>query len=275
MAIKQDRSNTKFNRSSQGFNSQNRNQDQLNVQQIPRIWPNFASKGTRSEDSFDKFLGKWCEVSQMVNFFKQSSPSNTQWPISNIEISALNRLGSFFDRSFSLADDPLMDDIVAYKGYVCMGCLTTCIIPTYGFKETGKIVEAQHDCDWRFINNTVPYSDTNIINISNDIGYLNQKLLNQLKIIVNKWTNNEARVTAIPCPGLEITDLPSLNEESHSWAKRTLPTGESILSDLELLDFLRTSGNKTYGLFNLKSEDKNGSYFMCMHPKMLNLVEMV
>jgi hypothetical protein len=85
MAVKQDRSNTKFNRSSQVFDSQSRNQDQLDVQQIPRIWPNFASKGTRSEDSFDKFLGKWCEVSQMVNFIKQLSPSNTQWPMSNIE----------------------------------------------------------------------------------------------------------------------------------------------------------------------------------------------
>lgn len=209
-------------------------------------------------------MQKILEIKNLVN---QSSLGSTQYSpnclISNTELSDLSRLAFFLGRSFHLTDDPLMDHVVAYQGYICRGCLMVCIIPIYGFKETGKLVEAHHDCDHRFVTTNIPCPKTNILNNSNNINNLNQKLLKELKIIVSKWTENEPCLTAIPCSGLrELTELPSLNEELHSWARRTILVGQSILSDSELLDFLKTSGNNTYGFFNLKTGEKNDSYFM-------------
>jgi hypothetical protein len=267
-AIKQNKNNTKFNGESERFESQGRDQNQLYGQEIQsNVRPDFGFKGTRQEDFIDKFLVQIHKISEIKNLVNQSSPGITQYGpkclISYTELSGLNRLRFFLGRSFHLTDDPLMDNVVAYQGYICRGCLMICIIPTYGFKETGKIVEAQHDCDRRFVTNNVQYPKTNILNISNNINNLNQKLLKELKNIINKWTDNEPCLAAISCSGLkELTELPSLNGELHSWARSTILVGQSILSDSELLDFLIVSGNKTCGFFNLKTGEKNDSYFM-------------
>lgn len=161
--------------------------------------------------------------------------------------------------SFSLTDNPLMDRTIAYRGFVCKHCLRICIMPVWGFRETEKILEPTHDCGE--LSSSVTYSK----NAFTDINIVNQKLLEDLKSVVNKWTNNKPCLVAnLRSKRKDLTDLTMTRQDTWNWAIRTVNEGQTILSDAELLDFLKLSGYRTYSHFgfNYQKDAQENSYLM-------------
>lgn len=136
----------------------------------------------------------------------------------------------------------------------------TCIVPVWGFIETEKIVEPTHDCV------EVDPSVTDSKNGLTDINILNQELLDDLKSVVNKWTNNNPCLVAnLRSKKKDLIDLTMTRQDTRNWAIRTVNEGQTILSDAELLDFLKLSGyRRTYSHFgfNYQKDGQENSYLM-------------
>jgi hypothetical protein len=62
----------------------------------------------------------------------------------------------------------------------------------------------------------------------------------------------------------DLIDLTMTRQDTRKWAIRTVNEGETILSDAELLDFLKLSGYRTYSHFgfNYQKDGQENSYLM-------------
>jgi hypothetical protein len=150
----------------------------------------------------------------------------------------------------------IINNIVAFRGYVCKICLKTYINPIFWFDETRKLVEAVHQCQNK------PSLNGNLLELIKDL-YL--KLLLELKDAVNFWTVNNPVLVSEPAPIAQNDSYLSISYSTNSsWLSRSINDGETALNDTDLLDFLLTSGNQTYNCFRLirESPESDHRYYL-------------
>jgi hypothetical protein len=222
---------------------------------------------SRKSGDFNDFLDTFLKIRETIFYTNQTQLSERKslyWPgpATSFSIPAFKSGGPPLMSlpltvSFPLIDDPLVDCTIAYRGYVCKFCSTGFITPLWGFKETGKIVEPAHVCDRNA--GIVILNDT-----YTDIGILNQKLLSDLKNVIKNWTKSRPCLAAdLVSTERKLIDLTSSVEYTSDWVLRVINEGKVILSDVELSDFLKLSGLRSYGLIALNTKyGQKELYFM-------------
>lgn len=159
--------------------------------------------------------------------------------------------------SFPSNDTSIMENIVAFRGYVCMNCVTKYIIPVFWFQETGKLVETRHQCQNKADFNSDLH---NIIDLYSG-------LMKELRDAVNYWSHYKPILVSEPIPKLQNDSCLSISDyTSDSWLSRVIDNGETSLNDKELIEFLCCCGNQTYNCFNVYSKQQRnlGVFLMLM-----------
>ena len=95
---------------------------------------------------------------------------------------------------------------------------------------------------------------------------LYQKLVQELRDMVNLWTKNKPFLISEFVPlHTSCVNLKIPKDAENNWVSRTIRSGQTTLSDIELIDFLFSSGNQTYNCFKTYSEQDGsigGPFFM-------------
>jgi hypothetical protein len=152
------------------------------------------------------------------------------------------------------------NQILGYTAFVCHNCLYTIIdeIPS-PLTEEVKAKIGKHTCDPKKIANNNQIDDTvrasSIKALENQLPFL-------IKEAVNKWTNHQnyliaTKISVVPENYIELT--PS-NEEH--WAARVIINNQTLLTDIELIDFLQEVRNASFGLFKINLHRLEGFYML-------------
>jgi hypothetical protein len=135
------------------------------------------------------------------------------------------------------------------------------MVPIYGFQETGKIVEVEHRCYNRvYVGNEILAAGR----LPDFLIDLYEEVLEDLRNVVNRWTQNSPYLVSELLPGLSTHTNLTISNKKNNWATRTLMEGRTILRYTELEDFLRSSGNQTFNCFNVHYEQEGYSLGPCM-----------
>lgn len=142
-------------------------------------------------------------------------------------------------------EDP---DIVGYSGYVCLACLTAEPLPIYDDKLGGS-EKAVHDCNPKRLEEV-----RNATNNAEIIQKLYTELPRRMKDTTNAWTKCQNHLIALKIEEADtavdkITDLTI--SDNNNWAARVIRDGRTILSEDELMAFLKASNNSTSAYFKI------------------------
>jgi hypothetical protein len=234
-------------------------------------WRNAKSQDshTDSVDFMDKTLTTVRKFSEIKELLNRLSPNRNQFSsfggllMKPLSSSPLPRV-PFPCMSFPLMEDPLIESVIGYRGGVCKICLMKYMVPIYGFQETGKIVEVEHRCYNRvYVGNEILAAGR----LPDFVIDLYEEVLEDLRNVVNRWTQNRPYLVSELLPGLSTHTNLTISNKKNNWARRTLMEGRTILRYAELEDFLRSSGNQTFNCFNVHYEQEGyslGPYMMCI-----------
>jgi hypothetical protein len=80
-----------------------------------------------------------------------------------------------------------------------------------------------------------------------------------MKKVVNGWTNNQSHIFAVEVQKEEISnhnvvdlDINTTTDKNNSWAARAIKYKQTMLTDEELLDFLRRCNYNTLSYFKVR-----------------------
>jgi hypothetical protein len=212
-------------------------------------------------DEAHELIQKYTTVKNFLRQTPQNSIQSSQfsWTVPSRGLSVPPVRGTRFPRmSFALENDPLIKNVIAYKGYVCKYCVMKYINPVYWLEENRQMIEPDHSCNKKLQSTDLLES----VDISYFVGQIYQSLREDLKKLINQWTKGT------PCLVSHLLEGPqTLSRQSNcmnltisarnrnQWANRTLNYGRTFLKDFELFDFLRVSANQSYNCFNVCFEE--------------------
>ena len=216
-------------------------------------------------DEIYDLVHKFSEVKEFINQnSRNGNHSIFSWtlPSRGLSFPSFTKV-QYPNIAFPLRKAPFTGNVIAYRGYVCKTCLMKYINPIYGFQETGKIAETEHSChNGAFLGRDIRAGGI----IPDFIRDLYQKLVQELRDMVNLWTKNKPLLFSEFVPlRADCVNLKIPKDAENGWVSRTIRYGQTTLSDIELIDFLFSSGNQTYNCFKTQSEQDgsiSGPFFM-------------
>ena len=212
-----------------------------------------------SSDSMEEFLESLRKINELKNLTSQLLSSNLppikvypylQVPSSTIDFTSRQPVriqNEYNTTSPNSTKDP---EIIGYRGYVCLTCLTAEPLPIYGDNLVG-VEKAVHECNTERLEEV-----SNLINRDEIIRKLYAQLPERMKDVTNVWTKCKNHIIALKIEEAytavdKITEL-TIND-NNSWAVRVIRDGRTILSDEELMAFFKASNNSTSAYFKIQS----------------------
>lgn len=215
----------------------------------------------RSFDFVDEFYELALKFSTIKNFINQNSKTSLPllpWslPVGSPFASIYPKTDYINPSSFRRGQTSLIDNIAAFRGYICKVCLADYINPVFWFYGTRKLVEADHLCQEKVS------LDRNFLDY---IAERYWKLLLKLRNAVEFWTNNKPILISEPVPRPQNGAYLNISDSTSScWLSRAVYEVETPLDDKELLQFLLCSGMQTYNCFSINGEgsDSYEGYYL-------------
>jgi hypothetical protein len=143
---------------------------------------------------------------------------------------------------------PLWPEVVGYLGYVCKDCRVIDPLPMY-LTSLG-LIQKRHECSPQ----RLPDVD-NILDKQKQISELYANLPEVMKKVVKSWTNNQNYIFAVEVRKEEISnhnvvDLEIITTtDKNNWAARAIKYNQTMLTEEELMDFLRRCNYNTFSYF--------------------------
>jgi hypothetical protein len=139
--------------------------------------------------------------------------------------------------------------VVGYLGYVCKNCLV--IEPLPMCLSSIGLFQTPHQCSPQRLQDV-----HGILDKETKISQLYANLPEVMKKVVNGWTNNQSHIFAVEVQKEEISnhnvvDLDITTIDKNSWAARALKYKQTMLTEEELLDFLKRCNYNTFSYFKV------------------------
>jgi hypothetical protein len=83
-------------------------------------------------------------------------------------------------------------------------------------------------------------------------------------LVVNNWTKHENYLVAIKQTNTQADHIELSSCKEDHWAARAIKNNQTLLSDIELTDFLYKVRNATFAVFKIKMQGSEDLYYMLM-----------
>ena len=232
-----------------------------------------TQKHEKKHDPLDHALAPLRKLAEFKDLISKLFPRSQGIPVSS-SYAAYNRFNAFgnpaYSQSFCFNDIQL--EIFGYQGYTCRNCLTNHVLAEYTWKQPQlsqqqqQLIPKTHMCNSQRL---IFCSSLPAKNKSEMIVNLDSILPKSIMKAVNDWTKSSACLLSFEIPyNLQkgyYTDL-FPNHENH-WSNLAIKNRQTVFNNPEeLIDFICTANNATFGLFNVHSlsgqKDSKSTYFL-------------